>query len=82
MTHPLTGQRMPLGLVAHLQARLLGTPVKLLHHGEGFIEHSAGRKVFQVGRLIAGHCGERRQHAAEFVSRFSTAWLRRTASAA
>jgi CRISPR-associated protein Cas1 len=24
VTHPLTGQRMPLGLVAHLQARLLG----------------------------------------------------------
>ena len=47
------------------------TLVKLLHDREGFLEPSAGRKVFQVGRLIAGDCGERRKHAAEFVCRFA-----------
>ena len=47
------------------------TPVKLLRDGEGFGEQSAGRKILQVGRLIADGRGERRKHAVELVSRFA-----------
>ena len=47
------------------------TPFQLLHDGEGFPEQSAARKVFQIGRLIAGGRGERRKHAVELVSRFA-----------
>src|SRR5260370_29949 len=48
-----------------------GTLGKLLDDGEGFLEQSVGRKVFQIGRLITGDRGERRKHAAEFVGRFA-----------
>ena len=44
---------------------------KLFQDTGGISKLCAGRKVFQVGRLVACDRGERRERAAQLVSRFA-----------